>query len=63
MIVKRVFSVPPKQIQIMNHHTGSKIEVKENEEIEISCKVSNARPRAGIVWYRNNISLNPGVGT
>merc|ERR1719300_2253552 len=46
----------------MNHHTGSKIEVKENEEIEISCKVSNARPRAGIVWYRTNISLNPGVG-
>ena len=54
--------MPPTNIQILNHLSGSRIEVKENEEIEIACKVSNAKPRARITWYRNNVAFNPGLG-
>ena len=54
--------MPPRKIQIMNHLAGSRIEIKENEEVAISCKVSDAKPRAGIVWYRNNVALNPRTG-
>lgn len=55
-------NLPPTQIQIMNHLSGSRIDIKENAEVEISCKVSNAKPRAGIIWYRNNVAFNPGTG-
>ena len=54
--------MPPTNIQILNHLSGSRIEVKENEEIEIACKVSNAKPKARISWFRNNVAFNPGLG-
>ena len=59
---KYYLAVPPTNIQILNYHSGSRIEVKENEEVEIACKVSNAKPKAKILWYRNNVSFNPGLG-
>ena len=61
-ITTQIFSVPPTNIQILNHLSGSRIEVKENEEIEIACKVSNAKPKARISWFRNNVAFNPGLG-
>ena len=57
-----LFLVPPTSIEILNHLSGSKIEVKENEEVEIACKVSNAKPKARIFWYRNNVAFKPGLG-
>ena len=54
--------MPPTNIEILNHLSDSRIEVKENEEVEITCKVSNAKPKARINWYRNNVSFNPGLG-
>ena len=55
-------AVPPTSIQILNHLAGAKVEVKQNEEVEISCRVANAKPVAKIIWYRNNVVFNPGVG-
>ena len=57
-----LLAVPPTNIDILNHLSGSRIEVAENEEVEISCKVSNAKPRARINWFRNNVAFNPGLG-
>ena len=54
--------MPPTSIQILNHLAGAKVEVKENEEVEISCRVANAKPVAKIIWYRNSVVFNPGVG-
>ena len=54
--------MPPTSIQILNHLAGAKVEVKQNEEVEISCRVANAKPVAKIIWYRNNVVFNPGVG-
>ena len=55
-------AVPPTRIQIINHLSGARLEVRENEEVELACQVSNAKPRARIVWYRNNVAFNPGLG-
>ena len=54
--------MPPTKIDILNHVSGSRIDVKENEEVEIACKVSNAKPKARINWFRNNVAFNPGLG-
>ena len=56
------YLVPPTKIQMMNHMSGSRIDMKENTEVEITCKVSNAKPRAGIIWFRNDVAFNPGIG-
>jgi hypothetical protein len=38
------------------------VEVGEHEEVELACRVSNAKPRADVVWYRNNVEFDPGAG-
>jgi hypothetical protein len=48
------FSVPPESIQILNHKQGSRLDIRENEELELKCKVANAKPKATIVWYRKD---------
>jgi hypothetical protein len=39
------------------------MEKRENEKVEVSCKVSNAKPAAEVAWFRNNVPFNPGKGT
>ncbi len=34
--------------------------MKENEEVELKCTVGDARPKAGVVWYRGTERFNPG---
>jgi hypothetical protein len=38
------------------------MEKRENEKVEVSCKVSNAKPAAEVAWFRNNVPFNPGKG-
>ena len=46
---------------MLNHPSGARLEVKEHEEVELACRVSNAKPTAAIIWYRNNVAFNPGA--
>ncbi|XP_071744729.1 nephrin [Lepeophtheirus salmonis] len=50
--------LPPTSIEIIGHPQGSKIEIRENEEIELQCRVSNAKPKAMIRWYRKGNRFN-----
>ena len=54
------FLAPPSSIEIVGHTTNSKIEIKENEELEIECLVKNSKPAAKIVWYKGHNELKPG---
>ncbi|KAK5640308.1 hypothetical protein RI129_011119 [Pyrocoelia pectoralis] len=49
---------PPSSIEILDHPSNSKIEIRENQEFHLECRVKNAKPSAKIVWYRGNIELN-----
>ncbi len=44
----------PTSIEIVGYSAGQRVDIKENEELELTCKVANAKPKANIVWYRNN---------
>ena len=48
------FTVPPTSIEIVDHPAGSRVKIRENEEVELTCKVANAKPKADIVWYRKD---------
>lgn len=52
------FAAPPSSIEILDHPSNTKIEIKENQEFHLECKVRNAKPAAKIVWYRGNVELN-----
>ena len=54
------FSVPPTKIEISGHRSGSRLEVRENEEVELRCIVHDAKPKANIVWYRQNVQYITG---
>ncbi|XP_044759594.1 nephrin isoform X1 [Coccinella septempunctata] len=49
---------PPSSVEILDHQVDTKIEIKENEEFHLECRVKNAKPAAKIVWYRGNVELN-----
>ena len=53
-ISKWFFTVPPTSIEIVDHPAGSRVKIQENEEVELTCKVANAKPKAVIVWYRKD---------
>ena len=55
------FSVPPDTIEIVDHPAGSRVKIRENEEVELTCKVSNAKPKADIVWYRKDSQFVTGT--
>ncbi|KAJ3642020.1 hypothetical protein Zmor_028484 [Zophobas morio] len=49
---------PPSSVEILDHRHNSTVEIKENEEFHLECRVRNAKPAAKIVWYRGNVELN-----
>jgi len=49
----------PTDIEIMNHASGSRIEMRENTEVELICTVRDSKPAASIVWYRKGQRFNP----
>ncbi|KAL1502300.1 hypothetical protein ABEB36_007466 [Hypothenemus hampei] len=49
---------PPSSVEILDHKHNSKIEIKENQEFHLECRVRNAKPAAKIVWYRGNVEIN-----
>ena len=53
-VILLFFPVPPDTIEIVDHPAGSRVKIRENEEVELTCKVSNAKPKADIVWYRKD---------
>ena len=45
---------------MVGYSTGQRIDIRENEEFELTCKVSNAKPVAEISWYRDNVKYDAG---
>ena len=54
------FSVPPTKIEIEGVKSGSRLSVRENEMVELKCLVYNAKPKAHIVWFRENAEFYSG---
>ena len=48
------FLVAPTSIEMVGYVAGQRIDVDENEEIELTCKVENAKPKANIAWYKGD---------
>ena len=57
-----VFSVPPTQLEISGILSGTRLEVKEHEEVELQCIVHEAKPKANIVWFRQNSPFGDDAG-
>ena len=54
------FPVPPTKIEIEGVKSGSRLSVRENEVVELKCVVHNAKPKALIVWFRENAEFYSG---
>uniref|UniRef100_A0A182IZP9 Uncharacterized protein n=1 Tax=Anopheles atroparvus TaxID=41427 RepID=A0A182IZP9_ANOAO len=54
---------PPSSIKIQGYSQHAKAEVREGQDLSLTCLVPNAKPAAQIVWYRANVeykSVPPG---
>uniref|UniRef100_A0A182FUC4 Uncharacterized protein n=1 Tax=Anopheles albimanus TaxID=7167 RepID=A0A182FUC4_ANOAL len=45
-------SAPPSSIEIQGYSRNAKVEVREGQDLSLTCVVANAKPVAQIVWYR-----------
>ena len=54
------FSVPPASINITGYSEGSRVEIKEHDELKLKCKVSGAKPKPTVVWFKKGIPFSPG---
>lgn len=54
------FAVPPTSVEIMGRSPNAKVEIKENKELELTCQVSNAKPKATIAWFKRDVPFTPG---
>lgn len=54
------FAAPPASIEIQGYSHNSKVEVRENQDLTLTCIVSNAKPAAEIKWYRGHVEYKPG---
>ncbi len=43
---------------MVGHANGQTIDINVNDELELTCLVANAKPVAGVQWYRNDIPFN-----
>ena len=57
------FPVPPTRIEIEGVKSGSRLSVRENEMVELKCIVHHAKPKATIVWFRENAEFYSGKHT
>uniref|UniRef100_A0A182PLW4 Ig-like domain-containing protein n=1 Tax=Anopheles epiroticus TaxID=199890 RepID=A0A182PLW4_9DIPT len=55
----RFVSAPPTSIQIQGYSQHAKAEVREGQNLSLTCVVPHARPAAQIVWYRANVEYKP----
>ena len=53
--------MPPTKIELSGILSGTRLEVRENEEVELTCVVRDAKPKATIVWYRRNTEFYTGT--
>ena len=54
-------AVPPTEIELSGILSGTRLEVRENEEVELTCVVRDAKPKATVVWYRQNTEFYTGT--
>ena len=54
------FIVPPTKIEIAGVQPGSRMTIRENEAVELRCVVHDAKPKATIVWFRENTEFITG---
>lgn len=55
-----LFIAPPSNIEIQGYGANSKVEVRQNEDLTLTCIVSDAKPAAQIQWLRNNVEMKTG---
>lgn len=55
-----LFSAPPLSIQIQGYEQNSKVEVRENQDLTLTCIVADAKPAAQIEWIRGKEEYKPG---
>lgn len=53
-------TAPPATIEIEGHAHNSKVEVRENQDLTLTCTVADAKPAAQIQWFRSNVEYKPG---
>lgn len=54
-------TAPPSSVEIQGYSQNSKVEVRQNQDLTLTCSASDAKPAAQIQWFRGNVEYKPGM--
>ena len=60
-VVNGYFLVPPTKAELLGYKSDSELIVREEEEVELVCRIHNARPRPDIIWYLGDQEFIKGI--
>lgn len=53
-------SAPPTSVVIQGYAENPKVEVRQNQDLTLTCVVADAKPAAQIIWLRDKVEFKPG---
>lgn len=54
------FAAPPASVEMQGYAANSKVEVRQNQDLTLTCVVADAKPAAQIIWLRDKMEFKPG---
>jgi hypothetical protein len=53
-------AVPPTRAELVGYAGGAQLIVKDGADVELTCRVHDAKPKPDIIWYLGGVEISQG---
>jgi hypothetical protein len=53
-------SVPPTKAELVGYSGGAQLVVQDGADVELTCRVHDAKPKPDIIWYLGGVEISQG---
>ena len=59
-ILTLLCSVPPTKAELVGYGGGAQLIVQDGADVELTCRVHDAKPKPDIIWYLGGVEISQG---
>ncbi len=52
--------MPPTKAELVGYSGGAQLVVQEGADVELTCRVHDAKPKPDIIWYLGGVEISQG---
>jgi hypothetical protein len=52
--------VPPTKAELVGYTGGAQLVVQDGADVELTCRVHDAKPKPDIIWYLGGVEISQG---